>query len=105
MSFPEDVELGINRDNIEYSAFMHHQGGNLYGISTTDQVLWLVLIVLKGLSPSLANPSLMLRESPTKPGWHLSNSFHASPSVRCLNFQSLEHSFSCHLNELAIFEV
>jgi hypothetical protein len=39
-----------------------------------------------------------------KSEWHLSNSFHASPSVGCLNFPSSVHSSLCHLNELAVFE-
>jgi len=58
MSFPGDCGKRINKDNIEYPTFMHLQGGKLYGINTTGQVLCFILVVLKGLNPSLANPVL-----------------------------------------------
>ena len=104
MSFPCDRGPGISNESIEYSDFMHIQGGILYVINITGHVLRDILMVRNGLNPSLANPSLTLRESSAKSGCNLSKSIHAWPSAGWLNFPSFECSSSCHLKESSVFE-
>lgn len=48
--------------------FIHSQGGQLDGISTTGQILCCVLMVPKGLKPSLDKPSRTFRASLAKSG-------------------------------------
>jgi hypothetical protein len=77
--------------------FMHIQGGKLYGISITGQVLWDMLILPNGLNPSEVRPSLTFLLSDEKSEYKLSNGFHASPSVGCFNSPSFVRPSACHL--------
>jgi hypothetical protein len=77
--------------------FMHIQGGKLYGISMTGQVLCDVLILPNGLNPSDNRPSLTFLLSDAKSGCKLSNDLHASPSAGCLNTPSFVRPSACHL--------
>ena len=104
MSFLGDRDPGISKESKEYSDFMNIQGGKLYTINITFHVQCDILMVRNGLNPSLDKPNLTLRESSAKSGCNLSKSFHAKPSMGCLNFTSLERSSSCHLKESAVFE-
>jgi hypothetical protein len=65
--------------------FMHIQGGKLYGISITCQVLWDVLILPKELNPSEVKPRCTFLLSNEKFEYKLSNDFYASPLAGCLN--------------------
>ena len=58
MSFPSAVGPGISSDNMKNVCFIHIQGGKLYGIRTTDHMLYEIDIFPKGLNPSLAKPGL-----------------------------------------------
>ena len=55
--------------------FIHIHGGKLYGMRTTSHVLWAIDILLNGLKPSQANPSLTLRCSNANVGFKESNLF------------------------------
>jgi len=68
---------------------MQTHGGRLYDMRTTDQILYWLLNVLYGLSPSLGNPSLTFHGSNAKSGCSESKVFQASESTGCLNFPSL----------------
>jgi hypothetical protein len=79
--------------------FIHIQGGKLYGTIITGQVLWDVLMFRNGLNPLEARPSLTLHESNENPKYILSNDFHVSPSVGCLNTPSFVRSgLTIHVN-------
>jgi hypothetical protein len=84
-------------DKMNDVCFMHIQGGKLYGTSITGQVLWDVLILLKGLHPSKVRPSLTFLLSDEKSKYKLSNDFHVSPSTECLNTPSFVGPYACHL--------
>ena len=75
MSFLGVVGPGISNDNMKNCCFMHNHGGKLYRIRTTGHMLWVIDILLNGLKPSLANPSLMLRCSGANVGCKESNFF------------------------------
>jgi len=60
---------GISNESIKLGCFIHIHGGRLYGIKITGQVLWEIVIVLKGLKPSEAKPSRTLRASQEKLGY------------------------------------
>jgi hypothetical protein len=83
--------------------FMHIQGGKLYGTSITSQILWDVLILLKGLNLSEARLSLTFLLSDEKFGYKLSNDFHASPLTGCLNTSSFAQLSACHLILCAVY--
>ena len=57
--------------------FIHIQGGKLYGISITSQVLLDVLILPNRLNPSEVRPSLTFLLSDEKSRCKSSNDFHA----------------------------
>ena len=57
---------------------MQAHGGRFYDIRKTGQILYFLLIVLYGLNPSLANPSLTFRGSNAKSGCSESKVFQAS---------------------------
>ena len=61
-------------------------------------------IILNGVNPSLANPSLTFRGIDAKLGWRESKVFQASESARCLSFPSLVRPSSCHFIDLAVFD-
>ena len=63
MSFPSDLGRGMSMDIIKKGSFKHIHGGKLYGINITNHVLLEKLITSRGLNPSIARPSLTLRES------------------------------------------
>jgi len=85
---------------------MYLQGGKLYGIKTTGHTLYELLIFPNGLKPSLARPSLTLRESAAKYGYYESKFFQAIESVGCLIFPSSLKGLSlCHLISLAVLDV
>jgi hypothetical protein len=77
--------------------FIHIQGGKVYGMSITGQVLCDVLILLKGLNPFEVRPNLMLLLLDEKSRYKLSNDFHASLSAGCLNAPSFVQPSACHL--------
>ena len=51
MSFQGDRGLGISKESIEYSDFMHIKGGRLYTINITGHVLCDILIGSKWIEP------------------------------------------------------
>ena len=77
--------------------FIHIQGGKLYGIKNTGQMLYAVLMVPKGLKPSLARPKRTFRGFTANSGCSKSNVFNASASLGCLINPSLLLSVTCHL--------
>jgi len=84
MSFPRALGLGINVDIMKLGSFIHLQSGKLYEIKTTGHTLYELLIFPNGLKPSLARPSLTLREFTAKYGYYESKFFQATESTRCL---------------------
>lgn len=65
----------MSTNKMKNCCFMHNHGSKLYGIRTTGHVLCATDIVLYGLKPSVANPSLMLRLSTVKLGFYFIKSF------------------------------
>jgi hypothetical protein len=63
----------------------------------TGQVLWVILIVLKGLKPSEATPNRTLRGSNENVGYRELNYFQASESAGCLRDPSFNLPSWCHL--------
>ena len=61
-------------------------------------------MVLKGLKPSLANPSLTLRDSKPKDGYTSSKASYALQSAGYLNTPSFVRPMACHLMCSAVFE-
>ena len=69
MSFSDSVGPGISNDIIVYVCFMHIHGGKWYTTIIIGHILYLLLIFVNGLNPSLAKPSLTLRFSAAKSGY------------------------------------
>ena len=88
ISFPGARFPGMIMERMNELCSIHIQGGRLYGISTTGQILWLVLRLPYGLNPSVAKPSLTFRGSEANWGCLKSNVFHALESLGCLKMTS-----------------
>jgi hypothetical protein len=62
MLIPGDVDPRISTDNNKFGDFIHFHGGKLYTVNITGHMLYVVLILPNWLKPSLAKPSLTLRD-------------------------------------------
>ena len=102
IAIPGELGPRIIKDKMKFGCFMNNQGGKLYGITMTSQVLWIELMLPNGLNLSDASPSLTLRGFDAKSGCFSSNEFHASPSTGCLNTPSFVHPSACHLIFVAV---
>jgi hypothetical protein len=84
--------------------FMHIQREQVvwhkhHGPSVMD-----VLRFPKGLNPSEHSPSLTFLLSAANSEYKLSNDFHASPSVKCLNTLSFVQLFTCHFIWAVVYD-
>ncbi|KAA0042936.1 hypothetical protein E6C27_scaffold75G00030 [Cucumis melo var. makuwa] len=79
-------------------AFIHFQGGKLYGMSITGHMLYDVLMFPNGLNPSEESANLTFRAFEAKQGYCSSKCFQPSASAGCRSIPSVSHLLSlCHL--------
>ncbi|TYK07950.1 hypothetical protein E5676_scaffold265G00680 [Cucumis melo var. makuwa] len=73
----------MSKDRKVNGAFIHFQGGKLYGMSITGHMLYDVLMFPNGLNPSEESANLTFRASEAKQGYCSSKCFQPSASAGC----------------------
>jgi hypothetical protein len=98
IAIPDEFGSRIIKDKMKkFDYLMHNQGGKFYRITMICQVLWVVLMLPNGLNPYDVSPILTMCGSNANSECFLSNDFHASSSVGCLNTPSFVCPSVCHV--------